>query len=125
MKCITYQLTVYSYAGLPIIDTDSITVINTVQAIKYGFFTNALNPKTTLFVVSTYTQIISTSTPKMVLISYGFFMSFAHFFWFSVVSIFFSTITVRQKLLAQQGIMNKIIGAVLSLLGTALLFSRI
>jgi threonine/homoserine/homoserine lactone efflux protein len=34
----------------------------------------ALNPKTTLFVISTYTQIVSLTTPKTILLAYGFFI---------------------------------------------------
>ena len=39
---------------------------------KVRLFTNALNPKTTLFVISTYTQIVSLTTPKAILLAYGF-----------------------------------------------------
>lgn len=35
-------------------NTDS-SPLSHAQALKYGLFTNALNPKTTLFVISTYT----------------------------------------------------------------------
>ncbi|MFI7823681.1 LysE family translocator, partial [Acinetobacter baumannii] len=44
-----------TFTQKPVLDTAALTSIGTLQAIKYGFFTNALNPKTTLFVISTYT----------------------------------------------------------------------
>ncbi len=113
-----------TFTQKPILDTGSLSVINSFQALKYGFFTNALNPKTTLFVVSTYTQIISMSTPKIILLGYGIFMSFTHFFWFSLISILFSSILLRQKMLARQVQMNKIIGFILCILGITLLFAK-
>lgn len=113
-----------TFTQKPVIDTSSITVINSFHALKYGFFTNALNPKTTLFVISTYTQIVSISTPKIILLGYGLFMSFAHFFWFTLVSILFSSMLLRQKMLAKQMQINKIIGSVLCVLGITLLFAK-
>lgn len=113
-----------TFTQKPVVDADALSAINAFQAVKYGFFTNALNPKTTLFVISTYTQIVSISTPKIILVGYGLFMSFAHFVWFSLVSILFSSIVLRQKMLAKQVRINKIIGSILCALGVALLFAK-
>ena len=113
-----------TFVQKPIADTSVISVIHPFQAIKYGFFTNALNPKTTLFVISTYTQIVSTTTPKMILIGYGLFMSFAHFLWFSLVALLFSSIVLRQKMLARQVQINRVIGSILCALGIVLLFAK-
>ncbi|MBI1450510.1 MULTISPECIES: LysE family translocator [Acinetobacter] len=113
-----------TFVQKPITDTSVISVINPFQAIKYGFFTNALNPKTTLFVISTFTQIVSTTTPKIILISYGIFMSFAHFLWFSLVALLFSSIVLRQKMLARQVQINRVIGSILCVLGILLLFAK-
>jgi threonine/homoserine/homoserine lactone efflux protein len=52
---------------------------------RMGFLTNALNPKTTLFVVSVYTQVVSINTPLAIQLGYGGFMSFAHWVWFSLI----------------------------------------
>ena len=95
------------------------------QAFKNGVLTNALNPKTTLFVISTYTQIVSISTPKIILIIYGGFMSFAHFVWFSIVALVFSIVLLREKMLNNQIIINKAIGSVLCALGVGLLATQI
>lgn len=113
-----------TFTQKPVFDSDALKVLNSFQALKYGFFTNALNPKTTLFVISTYTQIVSISTPKIILLGYGLFMSFAHFAWFSLVSILFSSIVLRQKMLAKQVKINKVIGSILCGLGVALLFAK-
>lgn len=93
------------------------------QAFKNGFLTNVLNPKTTLFVISTYTQIISTATS--LLVSYGLFMSFTHFIWFAIVSLVFSQPTIRQRMLAHQQQINRGIGIILVVLGLLLLLSHL
>lgn len=109
----------------PIVDTSLTAAIHPLQAVKYGFFTNALNPKTTLFVMSTYTQIISMHTPKATLICYGIFMSFAHFLWFSLLALLLlSSIVLRQKMLVKQVQINRVIGFMLSVLGIVLLFAK-
>lgn len=113
-----------TFTQKPIVDTDEILAINSFEAMKYGFFTNALNPKTTLFVISTYTQIVSLSTPKIILLGYGIFMSFTHFIWFSLVSLLFSSIILRQKMLAKQVKINRTIGSILCALGIILLFAK-
>ena len=76
----------------PIAEVSTSVTISAKQALTYGFFTNALNPKTTLFVISTYTQIVSITTPNAVLIGYGLFMSIAHGIWFALVALLFSQI---------------------------------
>lgn len=114
-----------TFTQKPTLDQMTQTAIDSRQSIKYGFLTNVLNPKTTLFVLSTYTQIISISTPKIVLIAYGLFMSFAHFLWFALVAILFSSISLRQKMLAKQIEVNRIIGSILCLLGCLLFFTHL
>ena len=114
-----------TFTQLPVADTNRSNPISKRQALQYGFFTNALNPKTTLFVVSTYTQIISNLTPKAVLIGYGLFMSLAHFVWFAMVVMVFSQQQLRQKMLQRQVVINRVIGLVLAMLGIFLLLAHV
>ena len=114
-----------TFAQLPVADNGNSQSISRRQALQYGFFTNALNPKTTLFVISTYTQIVSGLTPKAILIGYGLFMSLAHFMWFAVVALVFSHQHLRQKMLQRQVMINRVIGVILALLGIFLLSSNI
>lgn len=107
----------------PVVDNESTSSITLWQALRYGFFTNALNPKTTLFVISTYTQIVNPQTSQLVLISYGLFMSLAHLLWFALVSLLFSHQRLRAKMLARQVVINRVIGVILAVLGGVLLFS--
>ncbi|MEQ4922155.1 LysE family translocator [Proteus hauseri] len=93
-----------------------------VQALRVGFLTNALNPKTMLFVIALYTQVVNLSNPLWQNFTYGIFISFAHWAWFSCVALFFSTPILRAKILSQQKIADRVIGALLIILAMGLLF---
>ncbi|MDD9340506.1 MAG: LysE family translocator [Providencia heimbachae] len=95
------------------------------SAFKNGFLTNALNPKTMFFVVSVYTQVIHAGNSLLLNFSYGLFISFAHWVWFSLIALFFAAPLIRIKIIKYQLIMDKIIGSLLILLGTSLLFFNI
>ena len=90
-------------------------------AFKNGLATNALNPKTTLFVLSTFTQIVSPATPLGIQIGYGAFMSAAHLLWFAFVAVVLSSPAVRNRLLQKQQVVNRIIGILLMGLGVMLM----
>ncbi|MBQ4832970.1 LysE family translocator [Pseudoalteromonas sp. MMG010] len=64
-------------------------------AFRRGFFTNALNPKATLFFMSLFTLIISSSTPTSIQIMYGIYMALATWGWFSMLSLVLSKASVR------------------------------
>ncbi|QUJ67791.1 LysE family transporter [Photobacterium sp. GJ3] len=89
-------------------------------AFRQGLMTNALNPKTTLFVLSTFTQVVNPDTSVWVQLGYGLFMASAHGVWFSLVAIFFSQASLRTAMLRRQSIINRTIGSVLMLLGASL-----
>jgi threonine/homoserine/homoserine lactone efflux protein len=88
-----------------------------VSAFRTGFFTNALNPKTTLFVVSTFTQVIHPGTGWALGLAYGAFMSFAHWAWFSLVALGFSAGWMRAAMVRRQHIVRRSIGGALMALG--------
>ncbi|OAT46677.1 threonine efflux protein [Proteus hauseri ATCC 700826] len=107
------QLTIENSAGM---------VPTYFQALGVGFLTNALNPKTMLFVIALYTQVVNISNPLWQNLTYGVFISFAHWIWFSCVALFFSTPILRAKILSQQKIADRVIGILLIILGIGLLF---
>ncbi|CDH05489.1 Transporter (LysE family) [Xenorhabdus bovienii str. oregonense] len=100
-------------------------ILGNFYSFKNGFFTNALNPKTTLFVLSVYTQVVNPSTSLYIQIAYGIFMSFAHLIWFSLVACFLSSEKLRGKLLDKQKIINMLIGVMLTMLGLWLMTSQL
>ena len=99
------------------------TQLHGFSAFKTGFFANALNPKTTLFILSTFTQIVQPDTPLIIQTGYGAFISLAHLVWFTIVAMLLSSPPIRQKLLDKQRIVNRCIGILLCLLGGMLLLS--
>ena len=99
--------------------------LSTLAALRMGFLTNALNPKTTLFVVSTYTQVVHAGTPLVAQFGYGVFMSAAHAVWFALVAAVFASGALRRSLLARQRIVDRVIGVILIGLGLALGLARL
>ena len=114
-----------TFIQTPVKEDQTTTIIYGWNAFRNGFFTNALNPKTTLFVISTYTQIVSVTTPQGILVGYGAFMSLAHFIWFALVAVVFSQPYLRTKMLTKQVVINRMIGLILAGLGLVLLLSNL
>jgi RhtB (resistance to homoserine/threonine) family protein len=106
------------------VDLESKPGLTRLGALRTGFLTNALNPKTTLFVVSTFTQVVGPDTHLWQQAGYGLFMSFAHLAWFGVVALFFSNSRLRTAMLRWQKTLNRAIGSVLVGLGVTLGFAR-
>lgn len=102
------------------VDTSDAPAVSGAAALRMGFLTNALNPKTTLFVVSTYTQVVNAHTPLPVQFGYGLFMSAAHWVWFSLVACCFGSATLRAAMLRRQRLLDRLIGTTLCGLGVAL-----
>ncbi|MFC8366531.1 MULTISPECIES: LysE family translocator [unclassified Streptomyces] len=105
------------------VDLGNKTELTPFAALRTGFLTNVLNPKTTLFVVSTFAQVVSPGTPVLQQVGYGLFMSLAHLLWFGVVAVFFSHDRMRGLMLRGQKVLNKVIGSVLAGLGVSLAFA--
>ncbi|MDR2332879.1 MAG: LysE family transporter [Burkholderiaceae bacterium] len=84
---------------------------------RMGFFTNALNPKTTVFVVSLFMQVVKPGTTLAQQLSYGVFISAAHLVWFAIVACCFSAPAIRTRLLAVRHWIDRVFGAVLVSLG--------
>lgn len=93
-------------------------------ALRTGFLTNVLNPKTTVFIVSLFMQVVSPATPLAVQIGYGLFISFAHIAWFCLVALFFSSGTIRDRLLSVRHWIDRTFGGILMGLGVLLALAR-
>ena len=93
-------------------------------ALRTGFFTNALNPKTMLFVISVYVQLVNHRTPLWQQVSYALFIAVAHLIWFATVAYFLSSAKLRAPMIRAQGIINRLIGIVLACLGVTLILAH-
>lgn len=107
-----------------VIDLQVEAPVSRFQVLLNGFLTNALNPKTTLFVISTYTQVVQAGTPLTIQFGYGLFMSAIHFLWFALVALLFSQQTFRSRMISHQNVIDKLIGSVLMGLGVSLAFTN-
>lgn len=90
-------------------------------ALRSGFLTNALNPKTMIFVLSLFMQVIQPGTALPVQIGYGAIIVLAHVLWFVLVALFFSAPAIAGRLLAYKRRIDQLFGAVL--VGFGLLLS--
>ena len=102
---------------------DSQAAFSHWSALKTGLISNALNPKTTLFVLSLYTQVIAADTALSTLLAYGWVISLAHLLWFAWVALCLSQPRIRLWLLRKQSVVNKVIACVLMLLAGLLLLT--
>jgi len=100
------------------------TLLHPRQAFIQGFLGNSLNPKTTLFVMSIFAQLLRGNHGLMYLIGYGMFISASHLLWFLLISLFCSTPVIRNKILRKQVSINRVIGTVLATLGLCLFLTN-
>lgn len=83
------------------------------SALKAGIITNALNPKTTIFFLSIFTQVVNADTPLLLQVLYGAIISLAHLIWFSAVAIFMTHPPLLEKFNQYKITIERIIGSVL------------
>lgn len=92
------------------------------RGVVTGLLTNGLNPKTSIFVISIYSQALGPDAPLRQQIAWGLFISLSHLAWFALVSSYLSKPGVRAFVLRRQILFNRAIGVVLTLFGTMLLY---
>lgn len=98
--------------------------LTALGALRTGFLTNVLNPKTTLFIVSLFLQVVRPDTPLAVQLAYGAFISLAHIGWFSLVAISFSAAPVRERLFRMRLWIDRTFGCLLVGFGVLLAAAR-
>ncbi len=77
-----------------------------------GFFTNALNPKATLFFLSLFVLLVNPQTPRLVQAGYGLWMALATMAWFSFVALVFTKPEVRKSFLRHGHWIDRALGVV-------------
>lgn len=82
-------------------------------ALRMGLLTNALNPKTSIFIVSLFMGLVRPDTTFAVQMAYGLFIAGAHALWFSLVALCFSAGKVREKLVAARHWIDRVFGGLL------------
>ncbi|WP_028631711.1 LysE family translocator [Pseudomonas parafulva] len=107
------------------LDQPAATAGSLLQALRTGFLTNCLNPKTMLFVISAFSQVVQPGSPLWLNFAYGAFMSVAHWAWFSLVAVFFSSPVLRRAMIERQRMADRVIGVALMGLGVAVAVSGV
>ena len=90
-----------------------------VDSFKQGFLCNALNPKTMLFFLSIFSQVLSLSTTFTAIV-YGLYMVMLHGLWFSMVAIFFSSRRLQTLASKMQTRLNQVCNGGLIIFGFVL-----
>lgn len=88
---------------------------------RLGFLTNALNPKTALFIISLFMQVAGPGVPMPTQLAYGLFISAAHALWFALVAYFFSAPVLQPRVQAIRPWVDRSLGCVLMGLGMLLI----
>ncbi|MEX3239980.1 LysE family transporter [Serratia quinivorans] len=99
--------------------------VSDFAALKTGFLTNVLNPKTTIFIVSLFMQVVNPQTPLSVQIGYGLFIALAHILWFSAVALLFSAPGINARLLRLRKGIDRAFGGLLITFGALLAIAGI
>jgi threonine/homoserine/homoserine lactone efflux protein len=94
-------------------------------ALRIGFWTNALNPKTSIFIISVFTQIVAEQTLLITQFAYGGFISIAHYVWFAAVALFFGAPSLQKTLLGASRWIDTTFGIILIGFGISLIFENL
>lgn len=94
------------------------------SAFRVGFLTNALNPKATLFFLALFATVISPSTPTLVKLGYGVWMSVTTMAWFCLVATVFTAAEVRRKFDLYGHWLNRALGVILLGFAVSIAISR-
>jgi len=90
-----------------------------------GFLVNVLNPKAALFFISLFPLAVSVTTPKLVQVGYGVWMTLATVGWFSFVSVVFTREAVRRRFLRHGHWIDRALGVVFIGFAVSLVLARL
>jgi RhtB (resistance to homoserine/threonine) family protein len=90
-----------------------------------GFLVNVLNPKAALFFISLFPLAVSGSTPKLVQVGYGVWMTLATVAWFSFVAVVFTREEVRRRFLRHGHWIDRALGVVFIGFALSLVFAKL
>ncbi len=105
-------------------DSRAVLRFGAVPALRSGFLTDLLNPKATLFFLALFTQIIDQGTSLFAQLLYAMTIVMLEFFFLAFLAMTISQQSVRQRLQAINGHIEKITGAVFIALGIKVIAER-
>lgn len=95
-----------------------------IYAFRNGFICNALNPKTALFFISLFSQVVDPATPTMIQIGFGLFIALAHLVWFSIVALLLTHPRLKTTFDRAKNWIERVVGICLCGLGAKLALSN-
>ena len=98
--------------------------INPLMAFRIGFLGDLLNPKTTLFFLALFTQLIHPGTSLAVQAAYGATIVGIAFVWYPLVAILISQRMIRSAFQSVSHWLERATGVVLIALGLRLALSK-
>jgi RhtB (resistance to homoserine/threonine) family protein len=98
----------------------SMTQMSAFIALRLGFTCNILNPKTSIFFLSIFTQVVSVDTPLIMQVSYGLIIMLAHFIWYCGVALLLSHPNIVPRFNRQKQKVDKVAGFLLMLIAIKL-----
>jgi len=90
-----------------------------------GFLVNVLNPKAALFFIALFPLAVGVTTPKLVQVGYGVWMTLATVAWFSFVSFVFTREDVRRRFLRHGHWIDRALGVVFIGFAVSLVFAKL
>ena len=102
------------------IQTPADCVSTNIAALRMGILTNALNPKTSVFILSLFMQVVSPDSDLPKLLFYGAFIAMTHIALFLLVAYFLSAERVRDKVFKARKWIDRCFGSLLVCFGITL-----
>lgn len=97
--------------------------LSPAKALRQGFICNVTNPKTTIFIVSIFVQLVSPATPLWQQLLYGLAIAFIHLIWFGILAFGFASMAKYPRFDKLKSGFEKVAGVVMIGLGLKLLLS--
>ena len=92
-----------------------------MQYLSQGFFCNVLNPKTMLFFVSLFSQLVSVENHEYrSVLLYGLYIALLHGLWFGAVSVLFTSKALQHSMAKIKTRLSQVCGVGLMGLGIVL-----
>ena len=93
--------------------TNQTTQMSVLIALRTGFACNILNPKTSIFFLSIFTQVVSIETPLLMQTIYGLIVVLAHLVWYCGISLLLSHPNMLPCFERQKQKIDKVAGVIL------------
>ncbi len=107
------------------VDLSAATAPDDRAAWTTGFVVNLLNPKAALFFIALFALAVRATTPKLVQVGYGLWMTAATVAWFSFVSFVFTQENVRRRFLRFGHWIDRALGVVFIAFAVSLVFAKL